>query len=83
MLCPSVRKVPEATLIVTVAGLLEPLARERSPFLAVPKADAAGTHWVEPVLVVDCDYLTLTTDGRLRQPSYRGLRADLTPADLL
>lgn len=61
-----------------VAGL----ARDDSPFDdEVPRSDSAGTHWLDPVLVVDVD-----THGRgyerLRQPSYRGLRIDLTPADL-
>jgi bifunctional non-homologous end joining protein LigD len=27
-------------------------------------------------------YLTLTGEGRLRQPAYRGIRRDLTAADL-
>jgi len=38
--------------------------------------------WVEPVVVVDVQYLRVTTDGRLRQPSYRGVRTDLTLDDL-
>jgi bifunctional non-homologous end joining protein LigD len=37
------------------------------------------THWVEPVLVVDVDYAAWTKDGRLRQPSYKGIRTDLDP----
>jgi len=53
-----------------------------SPFAdEVPRVDATGTHWIEPFLVVDVD-----THGRghqrLRQPSYRGVRTDLTPEDL-
>ena len=64
--------------------LLEPLALTASPFAdEVPRLDAQGTHWVEPVLVVDVESLGLGTQGRLRQPSYRGLRTDLSPADLL
>ena len=64
--------------------LLEPLARPSSPFAdEVPRPDALGTHWVEPVVVVDVESLGLGTQGRLRQPSYRGLRTDLSPADLL
>ena len=33
-------------------------------------------------VVVDVQYLRLTTDGRLRQPAYRGVRTDLSPSDL-
>jgi len=63
--------------------LLRPLARDTSPFAdEVPRLDAIGTRWVEPVLVIDVEALGLAGQGRLRQPSYRGLRTDLTPADL-
>lgn len=48
----------------------------------MPRVDAAGTHWVEPVLVVDVEALGYSSQQRLRQPSYRGVRGDLTPADL-
>ncbi len=55
---------------------------DASPFAdEVPRVDAIGTHWVEPRIVVDVD-----THGtgyeRLRQPSYRGMRTDLSPDDL-
>ncbi|KQY56454.1 MULTISPECIES: non-homologous end-joining DNA ligase [unclassified Nocardioides] len=64
--------------------LLEPLAADRSPFVdEIPRVDAAGTHWVEPRVVVDVESLGLGTQGRLRQPSYIGVRADLGPDDLL
>ena len=62
---------------------LAPHARDSSPFVdEVPKLDALGTHWVEPVLVVDVESLGLSAQGRLRQPSYRGVRTDLGPEDL-
>jgi bifunctional non-homologous end joining protein LigD len=62
--------------------IVTPIARTDSPFDdEVPAIDARGTFWVDPVLVVDVE-----THGvgytRLRQPSYRGLRTDLTPRDL-
>jgi bifunctional non-homologous end joining protein LigD len=65
-----------------LAELVAPLARSSSPFAdEVPKVDAQGTTWIEPVLVVDID-----THGsgyeRLRQPSYQGIRSDLAPEDL-
>lgn len=63
--------------------LLEPFARERSPFVDdVPRVDALGTHWVEPVVVVDVEALGLSSQQRLRQPSYQGVRSDLAPEDL-
>jgi bifunctional non-homologous end joining protein LigD len=62
---------------------LAPHARGSSPFVdEVPKLDALGTHWVDPVVVVDVEALGLTPQQRLRQPSYRGVRTDLGPEDL-
>lgn len=63
--------------------VLEPLAAEASPFCdEVPRVDAAGTVWVRPETVVEVASLGLTAGGRLRQPSYQGVRFDLAPADL-
>lgn len=63
--------------------LLAPLERASSPFTdEVPRVDALGTRWVDPVLVVDVESLGLGAQGRLRQPSYQGIRHDLTVDDL-
>jgi bifunctional non-homologous end joining protein LigD len=68
----------------TLTRLLAPLTREDSPFDdEVPRVDAAGTHWVDPAIVVDVDSHATARNQRLRQPSYRGVRADLDPEDLL
>lgn len=65
-------------------ALLEPLARPDSPFSdEVPRLDALGTRWVEPVVVIDVESLGFSGGGRLRQPSYQGVRVDLTPEDLI
>jgi bifunctional non-homologous end joining protein LigD len=63
---------------------LTALTRTSSPFVdEVPRLDARGSHWVDPVLVVDVDALGMSPQQRLRQPSYRGLRPDLGPEDLV
>lgn len=63
--------------------MLRPLAVADSPFgTELAKADRLGTVWVRPEIVVDVEYLTLTPDGRLRQPAYRGVRSDLSADDL-
>jgi bifunctional non-homologous end joining protein LigD len=63
--------------------VLSELSRTSSPFVDdVPRPDALGTTWVEPVLVVDVESLGPSAQGRLRQPSYVGVRADLTREDL-
>jgi bifunctional non-homologous end joining protein LigD len=68
---------------VVLAGLLAPMRTATSPFVdELPRTDRQGTVWVDPQVVVDVQYLRLTTDGRLRQPAYRGVRSDLGPEDL-
>jgi bifunctional non-homologous end joining protein LigD len=63
---------------------LRPLVRDASPFAtALPRVDTLGTVWVDPEVIVDVQYLTITTDGRLRQPAYRGVRTDLEVTDLI
>ncbi len=64
--------------------VLRPLTTDTSPFVdEVPRVDASGATWVRPEVVVDLDTLGVTGAGRLRQPSYRGRRSDVTPDDLL
>jgi len=67
-----------------VLDALRPLTIDASPFSdEVPGVDAEGTVWVRPEVVVDVQALGLSTQGRLRQPAYRGLRPDLSPGELL
>lgn len=62
---------------------LRPLGPEANPFVdAIPAEDSIGTHWVAPVLVCDVQALGMTHTARLRQPAYKGLRPDLTAADV-
>ncbi len=62
---------------------LAPLVTDVPPFVdEVPAVDAKDTTWVRPELVVDIAALGMTPAKRLRQPSYRGVRSDLSPGDL-
>jgi bifunctional non-homologous end joining protein LigD len=62
---------------------LTPLESVESPFgTEMPREDADGATWVHPVLVADVQSLGLSSQGRLRQPAYKGLRTDLTPGDV-
>ena len=56
--------------------LLAPLSRSTSPFAEPVEAG----NWVEPVLVVEVEFTAWTREGRLRHPSYKGIRTDLDPA---
>lgn len=68
---------------VALLRRLQGAGRQGSPFSdEVPRVDASGTTWVEPRVVVEVRTLQLTAAHRLRQPSYLGVRHDLTPEDL-
>jgi bifunctional non-homologous end joining protein LigD len=58
-------------------GLMSGLVRDRSPFAgAIPSSESAGVTWVEPEIVGEVRFSEWTRSGRLRQPSWRGLRPD-------
>ena len=53
-------------------------------FLCVsPRADAKDASWVSPKLVGEVAYAEWTGTGRLRHPSWRGLRPDKEPGDVV
>jgi bifunctional non-homologous end joining protein LigD len=63
---------------------LAPLHTDQSPFDAkLPKADAKGVTFVEPALVGEVRYSEWTPDNRLRQASWRGLRSDKKPSEVV
>ncbi|RBY90900.1 hypothetical protein DQ240_01305 [Blastococcus sp. TF02A-26] len=64
---------------------LDPLltARSTSPFAdALPREVTRDAHWVEPELVGEVAFAGWTAEGRMRHPSWRGLRDDLDPEDV-
>jgi bifunctional non-homologous end joining protein LigD len=66
--------------LVRLGGLLEPLARDESPF--VGRQPPKLTRFVEPRLVARVVFTERTRTGTLRQPAYKGLRDDVAPEDL-
>src|SRR5579884_2251549 len=69
----------DAKEIERLLGLLRPLERTDSPFPVVPKmprVKRGEVVWVEPELVAEIEFSEWTHDGRVRQPSYKGLRDD-------
>ena len=57
------------------------LERQKSPFAdAVRSSDRV--HWVAPKLVVEVKFTEWTTDGKLRQPTFLGLRDDKAAKDV-
>ena len=63
---------------------LKPLETDESPFNArLSTPDAKGVTFVRPELVGEVRYSERTSDDRLRQPSWRGLRPDKTPDEVV
>jgi bifunctional non-homologous end joining protein LigD len=59
-------------------------AETASPFAGpVPARDAKQARWVRPRLVGEVAFSEWTRDGRLRHPSWRGLRPDKSPGDVV
>jgi bifunctional non-homologous end joining protein LigD len=78
----------ERTLAETMPKLQE-IEAEDCPFAGGIEAVRAGRfgkpiidpHWAEPVLVARIEYRELTAGGRLRAPSFKGLRTDKLATD--
>jgi len=65
-----------------LAERLAPLVRETSPFEPEKGIPRAAT-WVEPELVAQIAFMEWTPDGRLRHPSFLGLRFDKPARDVV
>jgi DNA ligase D-like protein (predicted ligase) len=64
---------------------LDPLLTPRAapPFAdALPREVTRDARWVEPELVGEVAFAGWTAEGRMRHPSWRGLRDDLDPDDV-
>ncbi len=61
--------------------LLKPLETSECPFYVKPKT-LGRPHWAKPKLVVQVRYTEWTDDGRLRHPTYLGLRDDKRPEEV-
>jgi bifunctional non-homologous end joining protein LigD len=71
--------------IEKLLGLLRPLERPDTPFPEAPRMPRVrrdAVVWVEPRLVVEVEFSEWTHDGRVRQPSYQGLREDKTAPEV-
>ncbi|MBX7447956.1 ATP-dependent DNA ligase [Mycolicibacterium sp. 3033] len=69
--------------LASLKEMLEPLHTDESPFTTrLTGPDAKRVTFVRPELVGEVRYGERTSDGRLRQPSWRGLRPDKEPGDV-
>jgi len=65
-----------------LSRLLAPLKRSTSPFTAGPKPPR-GAGFCEPRLVAEVEFAQWTTSGSLRAPTYKGLREDKAPEQVV
>jgi bifunctional non-homologous end joining protein LigD len=67
-----------AKMLVDLRRRLEPDEQSASPFQPEPPRAWTGPnrHWVKPVHVAEVAFSEWTADGRLRHPSFQGLRLD-------
>jgi len=70
-------------LLDSLGTTLESLRSQTSPFSNdVPTRYAKVALWTEPTLVGEVTFSEWTTDGRMRHPSWRGLREDKGPSEV-
>jgi bifunctional non-homologous end joining protein LigD len=62
---------------------LTPLSRDTPPAGDVPRPVQRDAHWVEPTVVGEVEFRSWTSDGRLRHSSWRGLRPDRDPSEIV
>jgi bifunctional non-homologous end joining protein LigD len=71
-------------MLRSLAADLKPIASDASPFTTpLPRAQAKDVQWVEPSLVGEVTFSEWTREGRLRHPSWRGLRPDKNAEEVL
>ncbi len=65
----------------SVAALMRPLETTESPFRVRPRPNERA-HWIRPELVAEVKFTEWTADGKLRHPTYVGLRDDVEPSSV-
>jgi DNA ligase D-like protein (predicted ligase) len=68
-----------AALLASLGEQLGRLRVGRAPFDPAPRTN--DVTWVQPKLVAEMAYAEWTADGKLRQPSFLGLRDDKEPTE--
>ena len=69
--------------LAAIGKRLDPLERKTSPFIDVPSDVMRDAHWVTPKVVGEVTFGDWTDSGHLRHPSWRGVRVDKTPEDVV
>ena len=68
---------------IALRAQLDRLERKTCPFDAPPAGPLGrNAHWVKPDLVCEVEFTEWTGDGKIRHPSFQGLRADKKPREV-
>jgi bifunctional non-homologous end joining protein LigD len=63
---------------------LDAMEQRSSPFDPLPpRAVSRNAHWVKPALVGEVEFTEWTSDGKIRHPSFQGLRLDKKPGEVV
>jgi bifunctional non-homologous end joining protein LigD len=62
---------------------LDALEQSDCPFTPRPAGRLGRVHWVRPKLVAAVTFTEWTTDGKIRHPSFQGLRADKRASEVI
>ena len=68
-------------MLSNLSKTLEPLTRKTNPFTGPPPKNTSV--FTEPVLVAELEFTEWTPHGTLRHPSFKGLRYDKDPKDIV
>ena len=66
----------DETTLRALAGKMQQLERKTSPLAETPDDAQSRAVWLTPKLVAQIAFTELTADGRLRHPTFLGLRED-------
>lgn len=56
--------------------ILKKHEQRKMPFVHYPEKNTRHIHWLQPTLVAEIEFLSITSEGLLRHPSFKGLRMD-------
>jgi bifunctional non-homologous end joining protein LigD len=68
-------------MLEKLAGLMKPLAQDKSPFGA--GSPPRNAHYIKPRLVAEFEFVEWTRAGQLRAPSFQRLRAGRPPSKVV
>jgi len=70
-------------LALDLRARLDGIEQKTSPFVPPPPGGLGrNAHWVKPALVGEVMFTEWTSDGKIRHPSFQGLRADKDPRQI-